>query len=105
MTLPGMAVGVYGVVSVASHVVSRQMREMIDSFVLGDTKKAMEIHHRLFDIFKKLFIVTNLIPVKAALNMLGMKVGGLRLPLTDADHKVTDIIGVAPKKLRLKTVN
>jgi 4-hydroxy-tetrahydrodipicolinate synthase len=105
MTLPGMAVGVYGVVSVASHVVSRQMREMIDSFVLGDTKKAMEIHHRLFDIFKKLFIVTNPIPVKAALNMLGMKVGGLRLPLTDADDNVKEIIRAELEKLGLKTVN
>jgi len=105
LTLPGMAVGVYGVVSVASHVVSRQMKEMIDAFVSGDTKKAMEIHLSLLDIFKKLFIVTNPIPVKAALNMLGMKVGGLRLPLTEADEKVKEVIREELQKLGLNTIS
>lgn len=92
MTLPSMAVGAYGVVSVCAHVVSKEMKEMIDAFVVGDAKKAMEIHLRLFDIFNKLFIVTNPIPVKAALNMLGIKVGGLRLPLTEASEEVKDIV-------------
>lgn len=92
MTLPAMVVGAYGVVSVCAHVVSKEMKEMIDSFVAGDTKRAMEIHLRLFDIFNKLFIVTNPIPVKAALNMLGIKVGGLRLPLTEASEEVKDVL-------------
>lgn len=99
MTLPGMAVGVYGVVSVVAHVVGRQMKEMIDAFVAGDTKRATEIHFKLFDIFKTLFIVTNPIPVKAALNMIGIEVGGLRLPLTEADEKVKEIIRVELEKL------
>ncbi|GFN34920.1 4-hydroxy-tetrahydrodipicolinate synthase [Tepidimicrobium xylanilyticum] len=92
MTLPAMAVGAYGVVSVCSHIVSKEMREMIDAFVYGDTKKAMEIHLRLFKLFETLFIVSNPIPVKAALNLVDIKVGGLRLPLTEADEKVKGII-------------
>lgn len=92
MTLPSMAVGAYGVVSVCSHIVSKEIKEMIDAFVLGDTKKAMEIHLKLFKIFETLFIVSNPIPVKAALNMIGIEAGGLRLPLTEANLEIQKII-------------
>lgn len=92
MLLPSMAVGVYGVVSVCSHVVSKEMKEMIDAFVAGDTKKAMEIHLKLFRIFESLFVVANPIPVKAALNLMGIEVGGLRLPLTEADDRVKELV-------------
>lgn len=101
MTLPSLAVGAYGVVSVCAHVVSREMKEMIDAFVARDTERAMEIHLRLLDIFNKLFIVTNPIPVKAALNILGINVGGLRLPLTEASEEVKDIIEEELKHLGL----
>lgn len=101
MTLPSMAVGAYGVVSVCAHVVGREMKEMIDAFLSKDMEKAAKIHLRLLDIFNKLFIVTNPIPVKAALNMLGIKVGGLRLPLTEASEEVKDIIGKELKNLEL----
>lgn len=101
MTLPSMAVGAYGIVSVSAHVVGREMKEMIDAFVAKDTEKAMEIHLRLLDIFNKLFIVTNPIPVKAALNILGINVGGLRLPLTEASEEVKDIIEKELKNLGL----
>lgn len=101
MTLPSMAVGAYGVVSVCAHVVSKEMREMIDAFAAEGTKNAMEIHLRLLDIFNKLFVVTNPIPVKAALNMLGIKVGGLRLPLTEASEEVKDIVKKELEKLGL----
>lgn len=92
MTLPSMAIGAYGVVSVCSHIVSKEIKEMIDAFVLGDTKKAMEIHLKLFKIFETLFIVSNPIPVKAALNMIGIEAGGLRLPLTEANLEIQKII-------------
>ena len=92
MTLPSMAVGAYGVVSVCSHVVSKEMKKMIDAFVLGDTRKAMEIHLKLFKLFETLFIVSNPVPVKAALNMIGTKAGGLRLPLIEANSETREII-------------
>lgn len=92
MTLPSMAVGAYGVVSVCSHVVSKEMKKMIDAFVLGDTRKAMEIHLKLFKLFETLFIVSNPVPVKAALNMIGTKAGGLRLPLIEANPETRKII-------------
>ncbi|MBZ2174767.1 4-hydroxy-tetrahydrodipicolinate synthase [Schnuerera sp. xch1] len=99
MTLPGMAVGVYGIVSVAAHIVGKDMKEMIDAFVSGNTRRAMKIHLKLLDIFNKLFVVANPIPVKAALNMSGIKVGGLRLPLTEASEDVKSIVRDELEKL------
>lgn len=90
--LPALSIGAYGIVSVCSHVVGVEMKEMIDAFVAGDTKKAMEIHLRLLEIFKTLFVIANPIPVKAALNMTGTNVGGLRLPLTEARENIQSLI-------------
>lgn len=101
MTLPSMAVGGNGIVSVCSHIVSKEMKEMIDAFVEEDTNKAMEIHLKLFKLFKTLFIDSNPIPVKAALNMTGTKVGGLRLPLTEANEEVKEKIKDALRELNL----
>ncbi|WFA10015.1 4-hydroxy-tetrahydrodipicolinate synthase [Tissierella sp. Yu-01] len=92
LLLPAMSIGCYGVVSVASHVVGPEIKEMIDAFVSNDTDKAREIHLKLLNIFKDLFIIANPIPVKAALNMTGVKVGGLRLPLTEAREKVLQVL-------------
>jgi len=86
LTLPMMSVGAYGVVSVASHLVGRDIARMIDAFVRGDAPEAARIHLKLFPIFKGLFITTNPIPVKEALNMMNMQVGGFRLPMTGASE-------------------
>jgi 4-hydroxy-tetrahydrodipicolinate synthase len=86
-TLPILALGGYGVVSVASHLVGSQIKEMIDSFVSGRTDKAAEIHRRLLPLVNALFIVSNPIPVKYALNHIGFRVGKPRLPLTEPDEK------------------
>ena len=92
MTLPALAVGGYGVVSVASHIVGREMKTMIEAYVEGKNSTAAEIHLKLLDIFNKLFIVANPIPVKAALNLMDVNVGGLRLPLTTAKSNILDIL-------------
>ena len=92
MTLPCLSIGGYGVVSVCSHIVSKEIKDMIDAFVQGDIKRAMEIHLKLFPIFQGLFIDSNPIPVKAALNMLGFNVGGLRLPLKEANEDIKERI-------------
>lgn len=92
LTLPIMSLGGQGVVSIASHIIGNDIKEMIDAFVAGNMKKATEIHLKLFPIFKGLFITTNPIPVKEALNMLGMNVGGFRLPLTNASPQEKEAI-------------
>ncbi|AEE14284.1 Dihydrodipicolinate synthase [Thermodesulfobium narugense DSM 14796] len=81
MTLPMLAVGGYGVISVASHVVGPEIREMIMDFVNGNITKAKDMHLKLYPIFKAMFTSTNPIPVKAATNLIGFKVGNPRLPL------------------------
>ncbi len=99
MLLPALAVGAYGVVSVCSHVVGPEMKELIDAFVAKDTQKAKELHLKLLKIFQTLFIISNPIPVKAALNMTGTNVGGLRLPLTQARDNVLKVIEAELKEL------
>ncbi len=90
--LPAMSIGAYGIVSVASHIVSPEINEMIEAYLSGDIKKARDLHLKLLNIFKNLFIVANPIPVKAALNLTGVNVGGLRLPLTEAKEKVLHVL-------------
>ena len=101
LTLPMLALGGKGVVSVASHIVGSQIKEMIQSFEDGDTRRAMQIHLKLFNIFKALFVVTNPIPVKEALNMIGVKVGGFRPPLGPIDEKSEKILKDALEELGL----
>lgn len=92
LTLPMLALGAKGVVSVASHIVGQDIKQMIDSFEKGDISRAEQLHLKLLDIFNGLFMITNPIPVKTALNMMGIPVGGLRLPLVDADEKTQGAI-------------
>ncbi|MCL6597314.1 MAG: 4-hydroxy-tetrahydrodipicolinate synthase [Alicyclobacillus macrosporangiidus] len=89
-TLPMMAVGGYGVVSVASHVVGPEMRAMIDAFVSGDTATARDWANRLLPVFEALFRVTSPSPLKAALRLLGLPGGGVRLPLVEAPDSVVE---------------
>lgn len=84
-TLPILALGGYGVISVASHLVGRQMREMIERHAAGDVTEAARLHRGLLPLFKALFITTNPVPVKHALNHVGFAVGGPRLPLVGPD--------------------
>ncbi|MDJ1176513.1 4-hydroxy-tetrahydrodipicolinate synthase [Roseofilum capinflatum] len=88
LTLPMLSVGGNGVVSVASHLVGKDMQEMIQCFEQGKTQTATEIHLKLFPLFKALFLVTNPIPVKAALALQGWPVQTLRLPLVEAPDSV-----------------
>jgi 4-hydroxy-tetrahydrodipicolinate synthase len=81
LTLPLMAVGARGVISVAANVAPKLMVDLVDLAAAGDFAAAREIHLRLFPLFKALFVETNPIPVKAALAMLGRIRPELRLPL------------------------
>jgi len=83
-TLPMMAVGGVGVVSVASHVAGPAMQQMMQAFVEGRVEEATALHLRLLPLFTGLFATTNPILVKAALKLQGFPVGGVRLPLVEA---------------------
>lgn len=99
LTLPIMSVGGYGVISVASHIAGKLIKEMINSFTRGDVNKAEEINRRLLPLFKVLFITSNPTPVKYALELLGIKVGAPRLPLIEANEKEKDLIKTVLKGL------
>jgi 4-hydroxy-tetrahydrodipicolinate synthase len=81
LTLPFMAVGAQGVISVASNVAPREVSTMVRAFAAGDARKALQIHQKMYPLFKDLFIETNPVPVKAALAMLGIGEEEYRLPL------------------------
>lgn len=85
-TLPMMAVGAIGVVSVASHIIGQEINEMIETFLSGDVVDAATMHQRLLPIMSGLFIAPSPAPVKAALNLQGIHVGGVRLPLVDLNE-------------------
>lgn len=91
-TFPIMMLGGYGVISVASHLVGNQLKEMIDCITRGEVGKASSIHHHLLPLIDVLFVVSNPIPVKYALNHIGFNVGKPRLPLTEPDEKSAAII-------------
>ncbi|MCQ2565127.1 MAG: 4-hydroxy-tetrahydrodipicolinate synthase, partial [Clostridia bacterium] len=86
LTLPMLALGAHGVVSVASHLVGKDMKSMIRNFKTGEVKAALNMHNRLFPLFRKLFMAPNPIPVKQALSRLGMCENYVRRPLTEMDE-------------------
>ncbi|APA02729.1 4-hydroxy-tetrahydrodipicolinate synthase [Bacillus velezensis] len=81
LTLPILAVGGRGVVSVASHIVGSDMQQMIKNYTNGQTATAALIHQKLLPIMKELFKAPNPAPVKTALQLKGLDVGSVRLPL------------------------
>jgi 4-hydroxy-tetrahydrodipicolinate synthase len=103
LTLPILAVGGCGVVSVASHLVGPALQEMIQSFEAGQNEKARQIHLQLLPLSKALFSTTNPIPVKQAMALLGWQVGSCRLPLGEASADTTDMLKVALQELSLLT--
>ncbi len=85
MTLPILALGGGGVISVAANIEPRRMVRMYESFRAGDLKTARELHYELSPLFRGMFIDTNPIPVKKAVALRGMAAGPVRLPLDDLD--------------------
>ena len=81
LTLPLLSIGALGVISVVSNIVPQDVAEMVRAYRRGDTAKARAIHLRLFPLIRAMFLETNPIPVKAAMEMLGMAAGEPRLPL------------------------
>ncbi len=101
LTLPMLSVGAVGIISVASHIVGKEISQMVNAFHSGEVKKATELHLKLLPIFKVLFITANPTPVKAAMAMVGMPVGIPRLPLIEANAGEKDQIRSVLKQLGL----
>ena len=91
-TFPILALGGYGVISVASHLIGIQIKDMMEKFLNGKTQEAARIHRHLLPLVNALFIVPNPMPVKWALNYIGFSVGKPRLPLIEPDEKSANLI-------------
>lgn len=85
LTLPALAIGGYGIISVASNVAGNQIKAMINAYLAGKIEEAKEINYKLHPLFKALFVVSNPIPVKAAVSLLGLSNPNVRLPLVEAE--------------------
>ena len=101
LTLPLLAIGGQGVVSVASHLVGEQLQQMIQAFTGGQPHVATQIHLKLFPLFKALFVTTSPIPVKAALNLQGWEVGQTRLPLNAPSPEIVHTLQAVLQELSL----
>jgi len=87
LTLPFMAVGAEGVISVASNVIPKEVAQMVSAFAIGKLDQARRLHQRFYPLFKDLFIETNPVPVKAALAMMNLVREEYRLPLVPMSAK------------------
>lgn len=96
-----LTVGGYGTISVASHLVGKQIKEMMDNFLSGKIAEAASIHNHLLPLIDALFVVSNPIPLKYALNQIGFNVGKPRLPLVEPDEKSANIIRETLKKYKI----
>ncbi|MBO1510357.1 4-hydroxy-tetrahydrodipicolinate synthase [Metabacillus bambusae] len=96
LTLPVLSIGGAGVVSVASHIFGNEIQSMISAFVSGNYVSAANQHRKLLPVVKQLFTVPNPGPVKTALQVRGLDVGSVRLPLipltSDERNKLMEVI-------------
>ncbi|MFL6517030.1 MAG: 4-hydroxy-tetrahydrodipicolinate synthase, partial [Bacillus sp. (in: firmicutes)] len=81
LTMPVLSIGGAGVISVASHVIGKQMQEMVNAFFNGENEKAAKLHQHLLPVMQGLFTAPSPAPVKTALQISGLDVGSVRLPL------------------------
>jgi 4-hydroxy-tetrahydrodipicolinate synthase len=91
-TLPAIAIGAHGVVSVASHVIGNDMKEMIALYKGGKVEDAANLHRSLLPTMKVMFVAPNPTCVKYALKTMGMDVGGVRLPLTSLSYDQQQVV-------------
>jgi 4-hydroxy-tetrahydrodipicolinate synthase len=101
LTLPMMAVGARGVVSVLANVAPKETQALCDLFAKGEIKKARALHLKLFPLIKALFVETNPIPVKAALEMMGLCRAEPRLPLTPLSAAARPALKKSLKEFKL----
>lgn len=97
LTVPMMSLGVKGVISVVANVEPKKVSDMVNYALEGDFKKASELNYQLYDLTNALFVESNPVPVKTALNLMGMPSGELRLPLVPMLEENKNILKKALK--------
>lgn len=100
-TVSMMALGAKGIISVAANVIPKAMADLCAAALKGDFETARSIHMKYADLFSTLFIETNPIPVKTALNLMGMNVGHLRLPLVNMSEKNLETLKASMRNVGL----
>ena len=90
LTLPIIAVGGEGVITVAGHVIGKEMDSMIQAYKDGDVKKAASLHQKYLPFMKGVFCTLSPVPIKTMVNMLGFPAGPLRLPLVEANPEIRE---------------
>ncbi|HEX3244725.1 MAG TPA: 4-hydroxy-tetrahydrodipicolinate synthase [Chloroflexota bacterium] len=101
MTLPILSIGGYGVVSVASHLVGNQIKEMTRRFIDGDVGDAAAMHRNMLPLVNALFVTTSPIPLKYALGRVGFPIGACRLPLVNIDTASAAIVDAELMKVHI----
>ena len=96
-----LQLGGKGVISVVANIVPAKVQSIFDAFWAGDLEKARKIHLGLFPLVKSMFIETNPIPVKAAMNMMGMISNEVRLPMTPLSKPNKAVLKQVLKKYKL----
>lgn len=102
--VPICSLGGKGVISVASHIIPKVMHDMVRSYLDGDCKKALELQNKYLPLCNSLFIDVNPIPVKEAMNLMGMEVGGYRKPLTPMSEAHRNVLREELIKAGIKVV-
>ena len=101
LTLPILSVGGCGIISVAGHVVAERMQEMIGAYLAGDVKLAQMIHIELMPFFKVIFVTTNPIPIKTAVNLMGLPGGCFRPPMVPPTEAETEQLRTVMRSLKI----
>lgn len=101
LTLPIMAVGGTGVISASANIDAKRMCLMVDSILNDDYTRALELHYEMLDIIRALFIESNPVPVKTAMNLMGLPSGPLRQPLCEMKEENLEILKKALKDSNL----
>ncbi|WP_404452675.1 4-hydroxy-tetrahydrodipicolinate synthase [Virgibacillus necropolis] len=99
LTLPMLSIGAEGIVSVASHIIGRELRQMVRVFKQGNVKEAAALHRRLLPVMNGLFSYPSPTPVKYALLQKGINCGGVRLPLVSLSKEEQLVINEIVKEL------
>nr|WP_066196546.1 MULTISPECIES: 4-hydroxy-tetrahydrodipicolinate synthase [Gracilibacillus] len=93
LTLPAVAIGANGVVSVSSHIIGNEMQTMVAAAQSGQIEKAQALHQYLLPVMQAMFMAPSPTPVKAALQLQGIDVGSVRLPLVPLNDEQQQILG------------
>ena len=101
LTLPLMSVGATGVISASANIDARRMVLMVDSILNDDYTRAMELHYEMVELIRALFIESNPVPVKTAMNIMGLPAGPLRQPLCEMKEENLEILKKALKDSEL----